>query len=88
LKVWWPPETRIPDPLIKSQLQRRPERNIDKKTNILMLGSAALGNEISLFCSGSGTERAQPSTQDGGMALSLPAAFADIDIRKRWSVYY
>jgi hypothetical protein len=36
-----------------------------------------------MFCPGSGTEQAQP-----GSALSLQAAFADINIHKSRSVYY
>jgi hypothetical protein len=36
-----------------------------------------------MFCPGSGTKRAQP-----GSALALPAAFADINTRKKRSVYY
>ena len=40
-----------------------------------------------MFCPGSGTEQAQPRTQDG-TALALPATFADINIHKSRSVYY
>jgi hypothetical protein len=77
------------EPLIKSQGQREPEPNIDKKAQPFSRPACFFFvNVRCIFCPGSGTGRAQPSTQDGGMALSLPAAFADIDIRKRWSVYY
>src|SRR4030095_16783685 len=55
-KFWWAAETRTPDPLIKSQIQRGPEPNIDKKAQPFR---GPLGfffdNGTYMFCPGSGT---------------------------------
>jgi hypothetical protein len=76
------PETRTPDPLIKSQIQSGTEPNIDKKAQPFR---GRLGfffdNGRCMFCPGSGTKQAQP-----GSALALQAAFADI-IHKKADLY-
>src|SRR4030095_11709966 len=53
-------ETRTPHPLIKSQGQRGPEPNIDKKAQ-LFRGAACFffDNGWCMFCPGSGTKQAQ-----------------------------
>src|SRR5262245_34597748 len=78
-----------PDPPIKSQSQRGPEPNIDKKTQPFR-GSLGFffGNGRCMFCPGSGTKRAQAKTQPNESALALQAAFDDINIHKGRSVYY
>jgi hypothetical protein len=59
-----------PDPLIKSQFRRRPERDINKKNPIVPTFTPwVLGNGSCLFCSGSGTEQAQPRTLKTGTTL-------------------
>jgi hypothetical protein len=50
---------RNSDPLIKSQGQNGPAPNINKKSNNSRRASPVFDNGNRLFCSGSGTERAQ-----------------------------
>src|SRR5215472_13684588 len=51
-------ESRTPDPLNKSQIQSRPERNIDKKAQPFRRPLAFFFDDgRCMFCSGSGTNK-------------------------------
>jgi hypothetical protein len=82
-RPYWP-ESRTPDPLIKSQSQSRPEPNIDKKAQPFRSPLAVyFGNERCLFCPGSGTKRAQPRMQ----GIKDRPSSADINVATDRSVH-
>jgi hypothetical protein len=76
------PETRTPDPLIKSQGQSGPERNIDKEDQPFR-GPLVFSSTMEGVCSAQ--VQAQNEHSRGlktESALALQAAFADINIAK------
>src|SRR5262245_51783709 len=61
-----PPILLLRDPLIKSQGQRGPERNIDKKTQAFRSPRFLLDNGRCMFWPSSGTKQAQPCVRSEG----------------------
>src|SRR5262245_39645677 len=77
------PETRTPDPLIKSQGPEQTEQNINKNAQPFR-GPVGFffDNGRYMFCAGSGTNEHSRRCNDLRSALILLAAFADINIAK------
>src|SRR5215813_11739463 len=74
-------ESRTPDPLNKSQIQSRPERNIDKKAQPFSKTACLFLRQWKVYVLlRFRHKQAQPRTQDERSALNLPAALADINI--------